>query len=55
VNGSRNPPVLRAREEGIPRVEINPDSTAPTRRVDLKIAAGAAEALDQIWQQHLSP
>ncbi len=47
-------PVLFARETGIPTVEINPESTAVTRRVDLKIAGGAAEALDRIWQQYRS-
>jgi NAD-dependent deacetylase len=47
-------PVLRARELGIPTVEINPESTAVTRRVDLRIVAGAAEALDRIWQQYLA-
>jgi NAD-dependent deacetylase len=47
-------PVLRAREMGIPTVEINPESTAVTRRVDLKIAGRAAEALDRIWQQFLA-
>jgi NAD-dependent deacetylase len=47
-------PVLRARESGIPTVEINPESTAVTRRVDLKIVGGAAESLDRIWQQYRS-
>ena len=47
-------PVLRAREAGIPTVEINPESTAVTRRVDIKIVGGAAEALDRIWQQYLA-
>ena len=46
-------PVLTARERGIPTVEINPDRTAVTRRVDLKIEGGEAEALDRIWQQYL--
>jgi NAD-dependent deacetylase len=47
-------PVLEARKRGIPTVEINPESTAVTRRVDHKIAGGAAEALDRIWQQYLA-
>jgi NAD-dependent deacetylase len=47
-------PVLRARETGTPTVEINPESTAVTRLMDLKIGGGAAEALDRIWQQYLS-
>jgi NAD-dependent SIR2 family protein deacetylase len=46
--------VLRASEAGIPTVEINPESTAVTRWVDLKIGGGAAEALDRIWQQYLA-
>jgi NAD-dependent deacetylase len=47
-------PVLLAREAGIPTVEINPESTAVTRRVEHKIAGGAAETLDRIWQRYLS-
>jgi NAD-dependent deacetylase len=46
--------VLLAREMGIPTVEINPESTAVTHRVDFKIFGGAAEALDRIWQQYRS-
>ncbi len=38
----------------IPTVEINPESTAVTRRVDLKIAGRAGEVLDLIWQQFLT-
>jgi hypothetical protein len=47
--------VLRARESGIPTVEIKPGSTAVTSRVDVKIAGGAAEVLDRLWQQYLAP
>jgi NAD-dependent deacetylase len=47
-------PVLLARESGIPTVEINPESTAVTSRVDVKIAGGAAEVLDRIWRQFLA-
>jgi NAD-dependent deacetylase len=47
-------PVLKARDAGIPTVEINPESTAVTRRVNFKIAGGAAESLDRIWQQYLA-
>jgi NAD-dependent deacetylase len=47
-------PVLLARESGIPTVEINPESTAVTSGVDVKIAGGAAEVLDRIWQQLLA-
>jgi NAD-dependent deacetylase len=47
-------PVLRAREMRIPTVEINPESTAATRSVDLKIAGRAAEVLDLIWRKFLT-
>jgi NAD-dependent deacetylase len=47
-------PVLRASQSGIPTVEINPESTAVTSRVDVKIGGGAAEVLDRIWQQFLA-
>ena len=47
-------PVLMARESGTPTVEINPESTAVTSEVDIKIAGGAAESLDRIWQQYLA-
>ena len=39
---------------GIPTVEINPDSTAVTRSVDLKIAGRAGEVLDLIWRKFLT-
>ncbi len=44
-------PVLRASDAGIPTVEINPETTAVTSRVELRIAGGAAEALDEIWRR----
>jgi NAD-dependent deacetylase len=47
-------PVLRARRSGIPTVEINPESTAVTSGIDIKIPGGAAEVLDRIWRQFLS-
>jgi NAD-dependent deacetylase len=47
-------PVLRASQSGIPTVEINPESTAMTSRVEVKIGGGAAEVLDRIWQQFLA-
>jgi NAD-dependent deacetylase len=47
-------PVLMARQAGIPTVEINPDSTELSRKVDIKIAGGAAETLDRIWRQYLA-
>jgi NAD-dependent deacetylase len=45
-------PVLTARQAGIPTVEINPDSTGLSRKVDIKIGGGAAEVLDQLWRQY---
>ena len=36
------------------RQEINPESTAATRSVDLKIAGRAAEVLDLIWRRFLT-
>jgi NAD-dependent deacetylase len=47
-------PVLTARQAGTPTVEINPESTDVTRKVDIKIGGGAAEVLDRIWRQHLA-
>ena len=47
-------PVLRAREMRIPTVEINPESTAATRSVDIKIAGRAGEVLDLIWRKFLT-
>jgi NAD-dependent deacetylase len=46
-------PVLRARDLGIPTVEINPEATTVSSRVDIRIAGGAAETLDHIWRQFL--
>jgi NAD-dependent deacetylase len=48
-------PVLLARASGVPTVEINPESTAVTSRVDVKIAGRAAEVLHRLWQQYLAP
>ena len=42
-------PVLMARASGIPTVEINPERTAVTSAVDIKIAGGAAEVMDRLW------
>ncbi len=47
-------PVLQARDAGVPTVEINPEATAVTSRVEVRIAAGAAEALDEIWRRFLA-
>ena len=47
-------PVLMARSSGIPTVEINPEPTALTSNVELKIAGGAAEAIYRLWQRYLA-
>ena len=44
-------PVFQARSTGIPTVEINPARTELSDFVDHRIAKGAAEALDEIWQK----
>ena len=44
-------PVIRARWAGTPTVEINPGDTHVSEMVDIKIAAGAAAALDAIWKR----
>ena len=46
-------PVLLARSAGIPTVEINPEATAVTSKVEIRIAGGAAEVLDRLWQLYL--
>jgi len=43
-------PVLDAKRWNTPTVEINPGETDLSRMVDIKITAGAAEALDAIWK-----
>jgi len=50
-------PILLAKQQGIPTVEINPASTDISHLVDYKITGGAAESLTQLWaamhdQQH---
>ena len=47
-------PVVQAAQLGIPTVEINPDITDLSKMVQIKIAAGAAEALNEIWQRFQS-
>jgi NAD-dependent deacetylase len=42
-------PVFVAARSGVPTVEINPARTEVSDVVDVKIARGAAEALDAIW------
>lgn len=43
-------PVLDARRAGVPTVEINPGVTEVSHAVDVKIAAGARDALEAIWR-----
>lgn len=42
-------PVLNASLLGNPTVEINPDSTVISGRVDVRLPLGAVEALDRLW------
>jgi NAD-dependent deacetylase len=44
-------PVLLAHELGWPTVEINPGESRVSDLVDIRIAAGAAAALDALWQR----
>ncbi|MFC1528744.1 NAD-dependent deacetylase [Candidatus Latescibacterota bacterium] len=45
-------PVLYARHNGIPTVEINPGETGVTYAVDIKISGKAAETLDEMWKRY---
>lgn len=45
-------PVLAARQQGIPTVEINPGRTEVSFAVDTQIAAGAAAVLDAVWARY---
>jgi NAD-dependent deacetylase len=45
-------PVRIAAQTGCPTVEINPDDTAVTHLVDIKLAQRAAPALDAIWNRY---
>lgn len=47
-------PVYAAKDRGTPTVEINPGTTDVSDEVDIKIAAGAAAALDAIWTRYQS-
>jgi len=47
-------PVRMGREMGITTVEINPEATTISSDVDIKIGAGAAAALDSIWERYLA-
>ncbi len=42
-------PVLGAVRSGVPTMEINPDSSAVSEDVEVRIRAGAAVALERIW------
>lgn len=42
-------PILTAKKQGLPTIEINPADTEVSQLVDIKIRLGAAEALDNIW------
>jgi len=44
-------PILLAKRQGIPTVEINPGHTSISDIVDYKLTAGAAESLVQLWKQ----
>lgn len=46
-------PVELARAAGIATVEINPETTAVTSEVEVKISGGAAPVLDLIWERYL--
>ncbi len=46
-------PVELARAAGIATVEINPETTAVTSEVEVKISGGAASVLDFLWERYL--
>ncbi len=43
-------PVLIAKQQGVPTVEINPGQTAISQQVDYQIPMKAAEALVRVWE-----
>lgn len=43
-------PILDAKAQGRPAVEINPDNTEVSHLVDIKLPLGAAQALDEIMK-----
>ena len=45
-------PVYRANRAGVPTVEINPGTSDVSDLVDVKLAMGAADALDAIWRRY---
>ena len=44
-------PLLAARRLGVPTIEINPTETVLSTAVDYRLALGAAQALDAIWNR----
>jgi len=47
-------PVELVRAAGIATVEINPETTAVTSEVEVKISGGAASVLDLLWKRYLA-
>ncbi len=47
-------PVLRAKQLGVPTLEINPGFSEVSEMVDLRIAAGAALTLGTLWDRYLA-
>jgi len=47
-------PVREAVRQGVPTVEINPGVSEVSHLVDVKLALGAATALDAIWERYRS-
>ena len=45
-------PVEQARRMGRPAVEINPGTSAVSHLVSLRLAMGAARALDGLWSRY---
>ena len=45
-------PVEQASRSGVPTVEINPGTSEVSHLVDVKLAMGAAAALDAIWSRY---
>jgi NAD-dependent deacetylase len=45
-------PVRQAKKQGKPTVEINPGTTEVSHVVDIKLAMGAARALEEIWRKY---
>ncbi len=45
-------PMVRARFDGTPTIEINPGTTDISRMVSYKVSAGAAESLDALWRAY---